>query len=112
MLRIILFVLVFMLINTAIGIETSKYVDIKENKFSTVIGFVVFLCALQILYYPAQIFNLSFNYIIVVSVLLLLIGMYFLISNFKEVKEELLNKNTYSFNKCNYIFICQFKYIY
>lgn len=94
MLRIILFVLVFMLINTAIGIETSKYVDIKENKFSTVIGFVVFLCALQILYYPAQIFNLSFNYIIVASVLLLLIGMYFLISNFKEVKEELLNKKT------------------
>ena len=89
MLRIVLFVLVFMIICTAIGIETTKFINVKENKFSTVTGFVVFFCALQILYYPAQIFNLSFVYIIVVSILLLLIGLYFVVDNFSEVKKEI-----------------------
>lgn len=94
MLRIVLFVLVFMIICTAIGIETTKFINVKENKFSTVTGFVVFFCALQILYYPAQIFNLSFVYIIVVSILLLLIGLYFVVDNFSEVKKELFKKQT------------------
>ena len=94
MIRIIFVVLFLIILFTGIGIETTKYLNIEDNKFSTVVGFIVFFCLIQILYYPAQIFNLSFIYIIIVSLLLFFVGIYLVFENYNQIIKTLFNKKT------------------
>lgn len=89
--RLILSVLLIILISSGFGIETVNLLNIKEKGFKSVIGFVVFIALIQILYYPAQIFNLSFNYIIVTSLFLIGVGILLCLKNYKEVIKEFLN---------------------
>ncbi len=92
MVRIILGVILFIIMCTGVGIEASKFLNIKKPGFYTVIGFVVFFCLLQILYYPAQIFNLPFAYIRIVSLLLLGSGLIVTFTNYKDVIKEIFRK--------------------
>ncbi len=91
MIRLLLSVLLIIFISSGIGIQTNKFLNIKDNGFQTVIGFIVFMALLQGLYYPAQIFNLPFKYIVAVSGLLIICGLYLSFINIKEVIKEFIN---------------------
>lgn len=81
-------------IATGYGCLLNKFLEFKNNDFVMPVGFAVLICFLQLLYYPAQLFNLSSDYIHVVSIIVYIIGLYLSIRNIREIIKEYLNIRT------------------
>lgn len=94
MIKILLVLISLIGIFTGVGIAILDKLNIERKGFAAPVGFVVFLTLLQLLYYPAQIFNLSFNWIIGSSFIVLIIGILLTLKNIKKVVENLLRKDT------------------
>lgn len=68
------------------GKTMMKLLKLEKEIFAVPIGFVTFFCVLQLFYYPVQFFNLSFNLIIVITTVLLILGIILAFLHLKEVK--------------------------
>lgn len=89
MIKVFLMVLFLIVIFTGIGSFTLKKLKIDKTSFSAPVGFVIFIAILQMCYYPVQLTNGSFNWIIVISSLLLIAGLILTIISWKEVLQNL-----------------------
>ena len=87
--RILLFVFALILISEGIGYWGLKVLKIRQKGYAAPIGFAMILGSLQLLYYPAQLFNLPFTWIVVVSSLLLIFALAVTIKNIKAVIKDL-----------------------
>ena len=92
--RILLFVFALILISEGIGYWGLKVLKIRQKGYAAPIGFAMILGSLQLLYYPAQLFNLPFTWIVVVSSLLLIFALAVTIKNIKAVIKDLLKPST------------------
>ena len=93
MINLLLSLLLTMLVGYGYGEKLNKLFNLN-NSFSLPIGFVLFLTLLQIFYYPVQYFNLSFNYIIIISVIVYGIGLVLFVRYFKSIIKQILSINT------------------
>ena len=75
------------------GIYINKKFCLNKLDYCLSLGFTVFFTILQILYYPIQYLNLSFNLIIISSLIVIVIGILFAFKNLKDLKYVIFNKN-------------------
>lgn len=94
MIKILLVVFGLIGLFTGVGIQVLDSLKIEKKGFAAPVGFVIFLMITQLLYYPAQIFNFSFNWIIGSSFLVLIFSLYLTLKNIKRVLKDLLCKET------------------
>lgn len=92
--RILLFVFALILISEGIGYWGLKVLKIRQKGYAAPIGFAMILGSLQLLYYPAQLFNLPFTWIVVASSLLLIFALAVTLKNIKAVIKDLLKPST------------------
>ena len=90
---IILSVILLVLISEGVGAWSLKTLKIEAKGFTAPIGFAMLLCVLQALYYPSQLWNLSFTWIIVVSCAVLAAGIVLTCMMYKEVWKHLFSKD-------------------
>jgi len=88
MIKITLFVLLMIAISTGYGIEISKRLKLNKLTFTAPLGFAFFIALNQLFYYPVQILNLHFNWIIIISSIMMIIGLYLIFKNFKLIIKE------------------------
>ena len=93
MIRVILGVLLVIFISFGYGIEVNKKLRLNIKGFKGVIGFIVFMALIQIGYYPIQFFNLSFNYVVLVSLSVILFGLFLALKNIKNLINDIFNIN-------------------
>ena len=75
------------------GIFVNQKLNLNHLSFSLPIGFTIFFTILQLLFYPIQYFNLSFDLIIVSSLIVIIIGLLLSIKYRKTLVEFIINKN-------------------
>lgn len=94
MIKIGLMLVLTMFVSTAYGVTLNKKIKYRLDDFVTPIGFALFMMLLQILYYPAMLFNLPSSYEHIVSILVFIVGIGLGIKNFKLVLDEYLQKRS------------------
>lgn len=94
MIKILLVLCSLIGIFAGIGIAVLEKLNIERKGFAAPVGFVIFLTILQVLYYPAQIFNLSFTWIIGASFLVILFGTYLTLKNLRKVIDNSFKKES------------------
>ena len=94
MFKVALFAFITIWVSATLGIFIDRHLKLGQHSFKTPFGFAGLLCLLQILYYPAQLFNFPSLYIHGISVLVyLVLGIYSLFI-LKELKQEFLCKKS------------------
>lgn len=86
MIKIFLAISLLIVVLFGYGKTMMKLLKLEKEIFAVPIGFVTFFCVLQLFYYPVQFFNLSFNLIIVITTVLLILGIILAFLHLKEVK--------------------------
>ncbi len=86
--KIFLFVFLFVFISEGIGIQLLKKLKIEENGYKAPVGFACLLGLMQLLLYPAQLFNLSFHYVVVVCSLIILYAIFISFKNVKAILRQ------------------------
>ena len=76
------------------GIYMNKRLNLNKFNYSLSIGFTVFFTILQLLYYPIQYLNLSFNLIIISSIIVIGVGIILAFRYINELKHLIFRKNT------------------
>lgn len=112
MTRIVLTVLLLVLLCEGIGTWTLRLMKIDSRGFAAPIGFAMLLSALQLCYYPAQLANLSFTWIIVVSLIVLVLALIATLCVWKEVWLHLFSWNTVLAAVCAAVFLFAFSRCY
>ncbi len=92
--RILIFTFALILLSEGLGYWTMKVLKIRQRGYAAPMGFAVLLAALQLTYYPAQLFNLPFTWIVVTSTILLLFALFVTIKNIKQVFKNLFRPTT------------------
>lgn len=92
--RTVLILLLTVLVSTSYGVLLNKKLNKAINNFVTPIGFCLLIALLQLLYYPAQLFNWPSIYIHIVSLIVFLFGIGYGIIHYKEIFKEYFNKRT------------------
>lgn len=86
MIKIFLAISLLIVVFFGYGKTMMKLLKLEKEIFAVPIGFVTFFSVLQLFYYPVQFFNLSFNLIIVITAVLLILGIILAFLHLKEVK--------------------------
>ena len=86
MIKIFLAISLLIVVLFGYGKTMMKLLKLEKEIFAAPIGFVTFFSVLQLFYYPVQFFNLSFNLIIVITTVLLILGIILAFLHLKEVK--------------------------
>lgn len=86
MIKIFLAISLLIVVFFGYGKTMMKLLKLEKEIFAVPIGFVTFFSVLQLFYYPVQFFNLSFNLIIVITTVLLILGIILAFLHLKEVK--------------------------
>ncbi len=110
--RIILAVIILLLISEGTGCTLLKKLNIGRKGFAAPLGFMVLLGCMQLLYYPAQLFNLSFTWIIIPSAVVLAAGCACTLLNIRDVFRSLKSKNTLILLGCACFFLFVFSRMY
>lgn len=93
MTKIFLVILVLLFLSEGTGTFIQKRLGIVQTGFAAPIGFATILACSQILYYPSQLFHLSFLWVIVSSFCILAIAFILTIFSLKDILITLRNKN-------------------
>lgn len=86
MIKIFLAISLLIVVLFGYGKTMMKLLKLEKEIFAVPIGFVTFFSVLQLFYYPVQFFNLSFNLIIAITTILLILGIILAFLHLKEVK--------------------------
>lgn len=86
MIKIFLAISLLIVVFFGYGKTMMKLLKLEKEIFAVPFGFVTFFSVLQLFYYPVQFFNLSFNLIIVITTVLLILGIILAFLHLKEVK--------------------------
>lgn len=78
-------------ISTAYGYLIREFFQLKKEQFSAPLGFAALLLTLQLLYYPAQLFNLPSLYIHITSSFVYIVLSIYGLIKIKEIIQEYLN---------------------
>lgn len=92
--RTLLFIFVLIIVSEGLGIWLLDILKIRRKGFAAPIGFTAILAASQLLYYPVQLFNLSFYWIIGITSVIGLFSIIVTIKNSKEVVKAFLHPST------------------
>ena len=92
--RILIFTFALIFICEGLGDWGMKVLKIRQRGYGAPLGFAILLGTLQLTYYPAQLFNLSFKWIVVVSTILLLFALLVTIKDIKQVVKNLIRPST------------------
>lgn len=92
--RILIFTFALILLSEGLGYWTMKVLKIRQRGYAAPMGFAVLLASLQLTYYPAQLFNLPFTWIVVTSTILLIFALFVTVKNIKQVFKNLFKPTT------------------
>lgn len=94
MISVFFFAFILILLSEGCGCYWLRVLGIERKGYSAPVGIAILFTGLQILYYPAQVFNLSFEYACIVTCIILVLALFFTIFDYKEVFHAFKNKNT------------------
>lgn len=98
-------VILLVLISEGVGAWTLKTLKIEARGFTAPIGLAVLLCTLQALYYPVQLWHLSFNWIIAISCAVLGAGTVLACMMYRDLKKHLFNRDMVTVIICAAVFL-------
>ena len=93
-LYIFLSTVVLLVLAEGTGAWTKHMLGIDRAGFNAPLGFAVMLSACQLFYYPAQIFNFSFRYIIIVTVIVLLLCVVLVFFDLDDIRRSLFRSES------------------
>ncbi len=88
------FLVLLVLISEAYGLYLQNRLQIPVRGYSAPLGFALILAVCQIFYYPVQICNASFSWIIAITSLVLAVGICLLVRSWKQVLAQVKQKRT------------------
>ncbi len=92
--RILLFTFALIICSEGVGYFGLKVLKVRQKGYAAPVGFAMILAVCQLFYYPAQLFNLSFKSIIVVTSVVFLLALVLTIMNIKQVLKNLIRPRT------------------
>ena len=99
--------LVLLLLSEGTGAWFKRLLGIDRSGFNAPVGFALLLAVCQTLYYPAQIFNYSFHWIVVSTCIVLAAAVFFVIYDLADMKASLFRKETLIVLAAAVLFIVQ-----
>ncbi|MBO5554449.1 MAG: hypothetical protein J5941_02870, partial [Solobacterium sp.] len=86
--------LVLLLLAEGTGAWFKRILGIDRHGFNAPVGFALLLAVSQVLYYPVQLFQYSFHWILVSTGILLIAAVFFVLYDLPDMKASLLRRES------------------